>query len=394
MVQANESRLPRSLLMLLATASGVCVANLYYNQPLLTQMQEAFHVSSDSIGYVSTATQIGYASGLFLFVPLGDIVNRRKLIRYLMLAAIVALLATSLVPSLLWMYVASFIVGLASVVPQVIIPWVAQIAQGHQQGKAVGTVVGGLLTGILLARTVAGAVGGLWGWRLMYGLAAAIMFVFLLLLKDKLPNSKPSGVLPYGKLLFSMGSLIRKHRTLREGTLIGAINFATFSLFWTVLGFHLGAEPYHYTSEVIGLFGLVGAVGAFCAPFVGRLADRIKPGTVVGIMIIFILAAFLLLRSFSGIIWIVAAIILLDLGIQGAQVANQSRISSLDNDARSRLNTIYMVSTFVGGAFGSFVGSLIWEKNGWAGITWAGLGLGAASIAVWLWHRLVPGKAK
>jgi predicted MFS family arabinose efflux permease len=388
----HEAALTRGFLILLAVASGVCVANLYYNQPLLAQMQATFGVTSQSVGYVSMITQLGYALGLFLFVPLGDMVNRRKLILSLMTAAAMGLVGASLAPSLIWLYAASFLVGLASVIPQVIIPLAAQMAEPERQGKVIGIVVSGLLIGILLARTVSGLIGGWWGWRLMYGVAAVLMLLLFILLRSRLPSFAVQSRSSYAKLLLSMGGLIRKHRTLREATLIGSFNFACFSLFWTIFGFHVNGAPFHYSSQVIGLFGLVGAVGAWFAPISGRLADRMDPKRVVGLMIVLVIISFAIFQWFgNGLIGLIIGIILMDLGIQGAQVQNQSRIYGLDAQARSRLNTVFIVSMFIGGAVGSYVGSLMWSLAGWSGVAWSGIAFSLASLLTWGWHRITPG---
>lgn len=393
--QPSAVRLSSGLLFLLAVASAGCVANLYYNQPLLTQMEKTFAVTSDAAGYVSTLTQLGYALGLFLFVPLGDMVNRRKLILTLMIAATASLVGAGLAPNLALMYLASCIVGLASVVPQIIIPLASQMAEPERQGRVVGTIVSGVLIGILLARTISGLIGGLWGWRVMYGIAAVLMLLLFLLLRNRLPHFTVNKTTSYGNLLLSMGGLIRQHRTLREAMIIVACNFAVFSLFWTVFGFHASGAPFHYSSPVVGLFGLVGAVGAFCAPISGRLADKTQPKLVVGFMVGLVFVSFIVFKALgNGLVGLIVGIILLDLGIQGAQVLNQSRIYGLDNSARSRLNTVYMVSAFIGGAIGSSIGSYFWVNAGWTGVTWSGIILSLVSFSVWTVHRLLDSRQK
>lgn len=376
--------LRQSLLWIMAIASGLAVANLYYNQPLLADMATSFGISRDKAGYISTFTQIGYALGMLLFVPLGDIRERRKLISTLLILVTISLIAAAFSTHIIWMYIASFAIGLTTVVPQILVPFSAQLATPEQRGKVIGTVMSGLLFGILLARTISGLIGGTWGWRWMYGIAAIMMFVLFLVLRRKLPHVEPLMKSTYRELLISIGSLIRQYSVLREGALIGALNFASFSVFWTSLSFYLEGEPYHYSSQIAGLFGLVGVVGALGAPVVGRIADRIQPKWIIGCMIVVTLISFAFFGWLGGtLIGLVIGIILLDLGVQGAQVSNQARIYALNDSARGRLNTVLMVSTFLGGAIGSSVSSYMWKIGGWSAVSLSGGVFMLLSLVVW-----------
>ncbi|CAM3176465.1 MFS transporter [Paenibacillus lupini] len=386
---ATNASLSKGLLLLMAFAAGMSVANLYYNQPLLADIGRSFGVQPDEIGLVSTCTQIGYALGMFLFVPLGDIKERKGLITVLLSLVCLSLVGAAAAQSLAWLYIASFAIGITTIVPQILIPLAATLASPGQQGKAVGTVTSGLLLGILLTRTVSGLIGGTWGWRFMYGLAAAAMLALLILLRMKLPVSRAAASLKYGQLLSSMGQLVKRYATLRESALIGAANFAAFSIFWTALSFYVEGEPYHYSSQIAGLFGLIGAAGALGAPFVGRMADRIPTKWMIGALISLNIIAYLLFGLFGSMLWaLILGVILLDLGVQGTQVANQTRIYALEPPARSRLNTVQMVTTFLGGAIGSSVGSYAWHIAGWTGVCFAGGIVGLLSFSVWLIHRI------
>jgi predicted MFS family arabinose efflux permease len=386
---ATNASLSKGLLLLMAFAAGMSVANLYYNQPLLADIGRSFGVQPDEIGLVSTCTQIGYALGMFLFVPLGDIKERKGLITVLLSLVCLSLIGAAAAQNLAWLYIASFAIGITTIVPQILIPLAATLASPGQQGKAVGTVTSGLLLGILLTRTVSGLIGGTWGWRFMYGLAAAAMLALLLLLRMKLPVSRAAANLNYGQLLSSMGQLVKRYATLRESALIGAANFAAFSIFWTALSFYVEGEPYHYSSQIAGLFGLIGAAGALGAPFVGRMADRIPTKWMIGALISLNIIAYLLFGLFGSMLWaLILGVILLDLGVQGTQVANQTRIYALEPPARSRLNTVQMVTTFLGGAIGSSVGSYAWHIAGWTGVCFAGRIVGLLSFSVWLIHRM------
>lgn len=382
--QSQPFVLRQSLLWIMAIASGLAVANLYYNQPLLADMATSFGISRDRAGYISTFTQIGYALGMLLFVPLGDIRERRKLISTLLILVTISLLGAAASTHIIWMYIASFAIGLTTVVPQILVPFSAQLATSEQRGKVIGTVMSGLLFGILLARTISGLIGGTWGWRWMYGIAAIMMFVLFLVLRRKLPHVEPLMKSTYGELMTSIGGLIRQYTVLREGALIGALNFASFSVFWTSLSFYLEGEPYHYSSQIAGLFGLVGVVGALGAPVVGRIADRIQPKWIIGAMIVVTLISFAFFGWFGGtLIGLMIGIVLLDLGVQGAQVSNQARIYALNDSARSRLNTVLMVSTFVGGAIGSSVSSYMWKIGGWSAVSLSGGVFMLLSLLVW-----------
>ncbi|MEW4371693.1 MFS transporter [Paenibacillus kandeliae] len=380
----QSKTLTSSLIWTMAIAAGAAVANLYYNQPLLADMARSFGVSRDAAGYISTFTQIGYAVGMLLFVPLGDIRERRGLISILLGIVTLSLLGAAAAQSIEWMYAASLMIGLTTVVPQILVPFSAQLASPEQRGKVIGMVMSGLLFGILLARTVSGLIGGTWGWRWMYVLAAVFMFVLLIVLRSRLPRVEPELQSSYRELMLSITGLIRKYATLREGALIGALNFGAFSVFWTSLSFYLEGAPYHYDSRIAGLFGLFGVAGALGAPWVGRMADRIAPHWIIGGMLGITLLSWLLF-GFTGMwmIGLIVGILLLDLGVQGAQISNQTRIYALEAAARSRLNTVLMVSTFIGGAVGSSVGSYMWEHGGWSAVSLSGGVMIVLSLLVW-----------
>ncbi|WP_427051238.1 MFS transporter [Paenibacillus sp. TC-CSREp1] len=386
--------LSKSLLLTMAAASGLAVANIYYNQPLLADIADTFEITKDQAGYVSTFTQIGYAVGLLLFVPLGDVQNRRNLISTLLLCVTFALVGMAISSTIMWLYLASLLVGLTTVVPQILIPLSAQLAKSEVRGKVIGTITSGLLFGILLARTVSGIIGGSIGWRWMYVMAAILMFILLIVLRIQLPDDKPRPSSSYRQLLKSLWTLLREHRLLREAIFIGALNFSAFSLFWTSLVFLLEEYPYHYSSQIAGLFGLVGVVGALGVPWIGRLVDQFKPSQVIGIMIVILLLSFALFVWNGSVLILILGIILMDLGVQGTQVMNQTRIYALDESAKSRLNTVLMVSTFFGGACGSTLSSYLWSVGQWTYVSVAGCCLVLSSLVVWgisnlLKHKLL-----
>jgi predicted MFS family arabinose efflux permease len=242
----------------------------------------------------------------------------------------------------------------------------------------------GLLIGILLARTVSGIVGAHFGWRAMYWVAAAMMIALTLLLRVLLPTEQPRENISYPRLLQSLWGLIRSQRMLREACVFGALTFATFQIFWVTLAFFLGTPPYHYGSDVVGLFGLVGVVGAVAASYIGKLADRIDARIITGVMMVSALIAFILFWILGQWLWgLVIGVILLDLGIQGTHISNQTRVYSLIPEARSRLNTVYMFIYFVGGSLGSLLGTYAWSLGRWFGVSSMGTLLLVIALVVY-----------
>jgi predicted MFS family arabinose efflux permease len=360
------------LVWILAAACGISVANIYYNQPLLEQMGGTFNGSA---AYLPMFTQIGAGMGMFLFVPLGDMFERRRLIVLVSSCAAAACVLTALSPSLAFLSAASLILGLASIVPHLILPFAAQISAPAERGRVVGTVLSGLLVGILAARTVSGFVGSALGWRAMFWIAALLMSALAFTLGRTLPTSEPRLRLSYAQLLRSIVTLIREQPLLREASLIGALLFGAFSVFWATLIFRLG------DAKMAGLFGLVGVAGALAANAMGRIADRRGPRYTVGIGItITVLSYVVFWLTGATIIGLIAGVILLDLGVQAGHVSNQTRIYGILPEARSRLNTVYMVTYFLGGSLGSALGAYGWKLAQWNGVCVAGLVLSLIAL--------------
>ena len=353
----------------MAIAGGVTVANLYYNQPLLADIAREFHVDAALAGWLPMATQIGYALGMLLIVPLGDSTERRRLIVVMIFAAILALCWVALAHSFAVLLIASCATGCASCVPQLLTPFAAHLAGPAGRGRAVGFVMSGLLIGILLARTVSGTVGAHLGWRAMYWIAAVLMVVLAIVLRKLLPRSEPEGKMTYGELMRSIGTLARTQPVLREAAFSGGMLFACFSAFWATLVFRLEQPPYHYGSQVAGLFGLVGVVGATAAPLAGKISDVGNPRSTVRVATIFAIISYAQMWLFGAHLWsLVLGVILLDACVQGGHVSNQSRIYALHGDALNRVNTVYMVTYFAGGAIGSSLGTWGWQHWHWSGV--------------------------
>lgn len=270
--------------------------------------------------------------------------------------------------------IASFAVGFTSVVPQLIVPFAAQLANPQERGKIIGTVMSGLFIGILVSRTFSGLVGEYWGWRSVYLIAAVLMIILAVFLSKLLPLCPPTSSMKYQELFKSMVSLTKGLPVLREASLNGALMFASFSAFWTSLVFLLESSHYNMGADAAGLFGLVGVTGAMAAPIVGRIADKRSPKFTVVIGMISVTMAYICFITLGFKLWgLIIGVVFLDLGVQSCQISNQARVHSLNDEARNRLNTVYMVSYFSGGALGSYLGSYSYAHFGWYGVCSLGL---------------------
>jgi predicted MFS family arabinose efflux permease len=381
---AVPSEISTTHIALMAFSVGCIVANIYYIQPLLSAIAATFSISVPQVGAVAMLTQLGAAIGMFFFVPLGDTHERRRLIVALVTAEALCLALMASAQNYLWLGAASLGIGIAASTVHLIVPFAAQLASPARRGVAVGAVLSGLLFGILLARTFSGLLGAAFGWRTIYWIAAGLMLLLAVLIRFGLPRSKPSLKLSWPALIRSAAVLVRTEPILVEAATLSAILFAAFSAFWTTLIFFLETPPYHYGSGVAGLFGLVGAAGATCAPLVGHLADRYGARRNVLIATLIVLASFAVLYVFgTHMAGLIAGVILLDIGVQAGHVSNQTRIYSLLPEARSRLNMVYMICYFVAGALGSYAGSVLWHRFAWPGVCALGSALSLAGLLVY-----------
>ncbi|MBV8626582.1 MAG: MFS transporter, partial [Paraburkholderia sp.] len=298
----------------------------------------------------------------------------------------VALLIAAAAPSLTVLIFTSLAIGVLSTIAQQAVPFAAELAPPEARGHAVGMVMSGLLLGILLARTAAGFIAEYLGWRAVFCVSVVALLALAVVIVMRLPRSKPTSTLGYGKLLVSMWHLTVDHRALREASLTGAALFAGFSVFWSVLALLLAGPPFHLGPQAAGLFGIVGAAGALAAPHAGKFSDRRGPRAIISFAIWLVALAFVIF-GFSGasIAGLVVGVIVLDIGVQAAQISNQARIYALKPEARSRVNTVYMVSYFIGGATGSAVGAVAWHALGWVGVSCAGFLF--VALAAWIHSR-------
>jgi predicted MFS family arabinose efflux permease len=353
---------------------GVMVANIYYCQPLLGALARAFRVTQGKAALINIFTQCGYGLGLFFLVPLGDKIPRRRLIVWMHVFSAIALLAAGLSHQL-WLFASvSLVIGIATTGCQIFLPFAAHLAGDEQRGSVIGILMGGLLAGILASRTLSGLVAQYFGWRVVYYFAALLMVAMGALFYKVLPPETPAFKGSYGALMASLGRLLKQQPVVQQSAFIGAALFGAISAFWATMAFFLEAAPFHYSVSVIGFFGLIGAGGALCAPLIGRFIDRGNPLRAIRLGSLLIICGFgALWLGKTEVLIVVIGVILLDLGMQAAHIPNMARNYALIPDARTRINTLYMTSFFIGGTLGSAAGSLAWDSFGWSGVCMSGL---------------------
>lgn len=351
----------------MAICCGLIVANLYYCQPLIPLIALDFSISESEAGSITYITQLGYAAGLLLFVPLGDILERKKQIVVTVTVSLIALLGVVFVKSFLLLQILCFLIGLFSIVPQLIIPLAASLATQEKRGSVIGLVMGGLLIGIVSSRSLSGYVGHAFGWRYMYFIAAIISFVLVLMIRAILPESKPNYRGSYRDLMVSIMDYIKTFPTLRLASISNAISFASMSAFWVTMVLFLSAKPFAFNPVQIGLFGIIGASGALAAPLVGKNStdkNSVRKISLIGLTLQ-LLGYIGFYFTGNQIFLLIIGIILIDVGHQALQISNQTLIYSLKPEARNRFNTVFMTATFVGGAIGSALGILLYHLGGW-----------------------------
>ena len=340
-----------------------------------------FHAGPGASGWVPTLAQVGYALGMALVVPLGDVLARRPLILRLTALTTLLLCAAPFSPSLGVLAALHLLIGLCTCMPQLLVPLAADLAPPEQRGRVVGTIMSGLLVGILLSRTFSGYVGEAAGWKAVFWAATGLNAVVWLLLRTSLPVEAPRPHLPYGELLHSCFTLLRRFPDLRLHSALGGLAFGAFCTFWVTLVLQLSTLPGGYGARTAGLFGAIGVTGAVAAPLVGRFADATRGRGINVVGCALIVASFGLLSiGRSSLLLIGLAVVLLDFGTQASHINNQARIFALDPGARSRLNTVYMVTYFTGGALGSLAGTRAWVHAGWNGVCATGAALSALAL--------------
>lgn len=379
------------LTLLFAVAGGAAVGNLYWAQPLLDLIADDLHASTTTAGWLITATQLGYAAGILLLVPLGDVLNRRLLVPMMLLCSAAALVACAVAPSIGVLLTAITVLGLTTVAGQILTPLAGDLADDTNRGHVVGTVVSGILTGILVSRTISGLVADAAGWRAVYALAAVAAVGFAVLLYRAIPPLVPKTRMAYPALIASVAAVVVQHRAVRWTLALGATGFAAFTMFWTALTFLLSGPPFNYPASVIGLFGLAGLAGAIAAQRSGRLHDRGWSLPATGAAWAVVLASFLVaLLTGHTVVGILIVVIVIDIALQAVGILNQLRVFAVSHEARSRLNTAFVTSNFIGGAIGSAAATVLWSAGGWTAVATAGAALSVVALALWAAGRRGP----
>jgi predicted MFS family arabinose efflux permease len=378
-IQKKHSSLQIAIMSITA---GVCVANIYYNQPILKDIAGAFNISESRAGLIPVLTQAGYGLGLFFITPLGDKIPRKKLVFFLQLASIAVLLGITFTRTIYGLYIMSLLLGMVSVSAQVLLPMAAGLDK-ENRGKNVSVVFTGLLVGILAARVVSGYIAHWLSWRYVFGISAGMIVVVTLLSWFILPTIPVEFKGNYGQLLRSTFLQIKRFPLLRRTALIGAFIFGAFCSFWTTLTFFLSGAPFNYPTNIIGLFGILAIGGALMAPVFGKLADKGNTTRSQIMSLSLIIAGVIVMQLLpTNIIALIIVVLLLDVGVQATQITNIAIIYTLDETAHSRINTVYMTTYFLGGALGTYVGVKCWHVGGWQMVGWQLLLWGAIAMGL------------
>ncbi|WP_415820775.1 MFS transporter [Bordetella tumbae] len=382
--------MPRGLVWLFATASGLSVANVYYAQPLLDALAQTFGISQAAIGGVVTATQLGCALALLLLVPLGDRMDRRRLMAIQLLALVVALIVVGTAQSATVLLAGMLGVGLlGTAMTQGLIAYAASVSAPHERGSVVGTAQSGVFIGLLLARVLAGGVSDLTGWRGVYLSAAALMLMLALPLWRRLPALKTvSNAMSYPRLIGSMLTLLRQEKVLQIRGMLALLMFAAFNIFWSALVLPLSAPPYGFSHTLIGAFGLVGAVGALAATRAGLWADQGHGQRTSALALAALLLAWWPLSLMDTSLWaLIVGIMLLDLGGQALHVTNQSMIFRTQPEAHSRLVGLYMLFYAAGSGLGAISTTATYAYAGWQGVCVLGAAVSLSALLFWMITR-------
>ena len=381
----HRATMTKGLAMLFAFCCGAIVANIYYAQPIIGLIAPDIGLSSTLASFIVSLTQIGYALGLFFLVPLGDLVENRRLMIVTTVVAIASLASAAFAQTPNVFLLASLLVGFSSVAVQILIPLAAHLAPEESRGRVVGSIMGGLLLGILLARPASSLIADHFGWRAVFGVAAVLMLLISVVLATTIPKHQPTHSASYGQLLKSLWTLLRKQPVLRQRAFYQACMFATFSLFWTAVPLEL-ARNHGLSQSQIAIFALVGAIGAIAAPIAGRLADAGHTRVASRFAMLFAALSFLpsLVQPSYAVIGMAVTGIVLDFCVQMNMVLGQRSVYALDAKSRSRLNALYMTSIFIGGAAGSVIASALYDHGGWTWIVIAGSAFPLLALLVFL----------
>ncbi|MEL0624064.1 MFS transporter [Marinomonas arenicola] len=365
----SKTGISKRLIFLIASAVSASAANLYYNQPILPLIGQDLALSDALLGAIPAATQIGYALALLFISPLGDRFPRRNVIAFLSVLLTLTALMASFAHTGYVLVAACLLIGLSANITQQLIPFAASLSSPDTKAQVMGTVMTGLTVGILVSRTLSGVISEHFGWRAVFIMSATIALLFGVLLYRFLPNNKPTNSMSYFQLIISMGSLVRQHKVLRESAFIGALWFAAFNALWATLALHVSEAPFHYSTQQIGLFGILAMSGIIGAKLSGRWVPKFGSRRILMVSMSLIILGFGIAALFTdSLLGLCIAIILIDLGVFSGQVANQVRIFSIDPAAQSRINAVYMLFYYSGAAIGSAIGVNIISAMGWSAI--------------------------
>ncbi len=377
----NQPSISKAVIWSMSIISGLVVANNYYNQPLLGLISEDLNVVESAAGKISVLTQLGYALGLLFIVPLGDKFPRKKLILFDLFFVFAALLWMTFANELWMLYAASLLIGATSVIPQLFVPIAAELSSEEQKAANIGLVVSGLLLGILLSRFIGGIIGELWGWRTMFGIAAALMVLVWFFVYKMLSEIQPNFKGTYLELMNSVLSLAREQPVLRLAAFRGAMAFGSMCALFTTLVFHMERLPFEVGASVVGSFGLAGAVGALAAAKVGNLQKRMSLNRIVFYSLVVLIGSWGFTYFADDTYWgLIAGVVLIDLGVQSSHIMNQTNYFMLRTGAVNRLNTVYMVSYFIGGSFGTYAASIAWQHAKWEGVCIVGFSMAMLAL--------------
>ncbi|MET3535281.1 MFS transporter [Chryseobacterium limigenitum] len=381
-MQMNATKgISRTVIWLMAIISGLVVANNYYNQPLLGLISKDLNVSESAASRISMLTQIGYAIGLLMIVPLGDKFFRKRLILIDLFLVFGSLLWMTFATQLWMLYAASLLIGVTSVIPQLFIPIAAELSSDKEKSSNIGTVMSGLLLGILLSRFIGGIVGDVWGWRAMFGIAAGLIILVWFAVYKMLPEMHPNFKGTYKELMRSVGHLAKTQPILQLASFRGAMAFGSMCALFTTLVFHMEKPPFNAGASVVGSFGLAGAVGALAAAKVGKLQKFLDINRIISYSLLVVLGSWAFTYFAGETYWgLIVGVILIDLGVQSSHIMNQTNYFLIKSNAVNRLNTVYMVSYFIGGSLGTWLASIAWQYAQWDGVCFVGASFGLLAL--------------
>lgn len=395
---AATAVLSRTTLLLMATACGLCAGANYFNQPLLNSMVQHLRISDAQASSTVTMAQVSYGLGLLFLVPLGDMLERRRLVLTLMLLAACGMLLSGisgLAGSFALLAAGTLMAGVFSVAAQVLVPMAATFAAPGASGRAVGLVMSGLLIGILASPSVAGILSDLGGWSTVYWAGAVSTAFMAVLLARALPRAAPPAPVSYGEVMKSLGDLLRRHPRLRSRALIGGAGFATVSVLFSTMALLLAGPGFELSDLMIGLIGIVGIAGALMANIAGRMADRgMEQSTTLTGGILMLLGWLCLWLGGRSIWWFLLGLLVVDGALQALHISNQNVVYALAPEARSRINAVYMTTYFLGASIGSALGSWAWLAYGWSGTSLMGGLLGLLTVAMVLWDRSLLARSR